>query len=61
MLYNDSLDKFRKVDLLNLKDVENEIDSMIEIIGERDVDSRTMEYVLGLMQVARALGTTKKW
>ena len=61
MLYNDSLDRFRKVDLLNLKDVENEIDSMIAIIGERDVDSKTMEYVLGLMQVARALGTTKKW
>ena len=61
MIYNDSLDKFRKVDLLNLKDVENEIDSMISIIGERDVDSKTMEYVLGLMQVARALGTTRKW
>ena len=61
MIYNDSLDKFRKVDLLNLKDVENEIDSMIEIIGDRDVDAKTMEYVLGLMQVARALGTTKKW
>ena len=61
MLYNDSLDRFRKVDLLNLKDVENEIDSMIAIIGERDVDSKTMEYVLGLMQVARALGTTRKW
>ena len=61
MIYNDSLDKFRKVDLLNLKDVENEIDSMIAIIGERDVDSKTIEYVMGLMQVARALGTTKKW
>ena len=61
MLYNDSLDRFRKVDLLNLKDVENEIDSMIAIIGERDVDSKTTEYVLGLMQVARALGTTRKW
>ena len=61
MLYNDSLDRFRKVDLLNLKDVENEIDTMIAIIGERDVDSKTMDYVLGLMQVARALGTTKKW
>ena len=61
MIYNDSLDKFRKVDLLNLKDVENEIDSMIEIIGDRDVDTKTMEYVMGLMQVARALGTTKKW
>ena len=61
MLYNDSLDRFRKLDLLNLKEVEQEIDTMISIIGERDVDSKTMDYVLGLMQVARALGTTKKW
>ena len=57
----DSLDRYRKLDLLNLKDVEQEIDTMISIIGERDVDSKTTEYVLGLMQVARALGTTKKW
>lgn len=61
MNYKDSLDKFRSVDLLNLKDVENEIDTMISIIGERDVDTKTIEYVMGLMQVARALGTKKVW
>lgn len=61
MNYNDSLDRYRKLDLLNLKEVEQEIDTMIEIIGERDVDWKTTEYVLGLMQVARALGTTRKW
>ena len=61
MNYNDSLDRYRRVDLLDLKDVEQEIDTMISIIGDRDVDSKTMEYVLGLMQVARALGTTRKW
>ena len=61
MIYNDSLDRYRKVDLLNLQDVEQEIDTMISIIGERDVDTKTIEYVMGLMQVARALGTKKVW
>ena len=61
MIYNDSLDRYRKVDLLNLADVENEIDTMISIIGERDVDDKTIQYVMGLMQVARALGTKKVW
>ena len=56
-----SLDRYRRVDLLNLQDVEQEIDTMISIIGDNDVDDKTMSYVLGLMQVARALGTTKKW
>ena len=57
----DSLDRYRKLDLLDLKEVEQEIDTMVSIIGERDVDSKTIEYVMGLMQVARALGTTKRW
>ena len=56
-----SLDRYRRVDLLNLQDVEQEIDTMISIIGDRDVDDKTLQYVMGLMQVARALGTTKKW
>ena len=56
-----SLDRYRRIDLLNLQEVEQEIETMISIIGENDVDTKTMEYVMGLMQVARALGTTKKW
>lgn len=55
------LDQFRKLDLLNLQEVEQEIDSMIAIIGDRDVDSQTIQYVMGLMQVARSLGTKKVW
>ena len=61
MQYGDSLDRYRKVDLLDLQEVEQEIDTMISIIGDRDVDSKTVDYVLGLMQVARALGTKKVW
>lgn len=61
MLYNDSLDRYRKLDLLNLQDVEQEIDTMISIIGDRDVDDKTIQYVMGLMQVARSLGTKKVW
>jgi hypothetical protein len=57
----DSLDRYRTLDLLNLKEVEQEIDLMIEIIGERDVDSKTIEYVMGLMSIARSLGTKRSW
>lgn len=55
------LDQFRKLDLLNLQEVEQEIDTMVAIIGERDVDDKTIQYVMGLMQVARSLGTKRSW
>ena len=57
----DSLDRYRRIDLLNLQDVEQEIDTMVSIIGESDVDDKTLQYVMGLMQVARSLGSTRNW
>ena len=61
MLYNDSLDRYRKVDLLNLKDVENEIEMMMSIVNPDTMSDETFEYVNNLIGIAKSLGTRKEY
>ena len=61
MLYNDSLDRYRKVDLLNLKDVENEIEMMMSIVNPDTMSDETFEYVNKLIGIAKSLGTRKEY
>jgi hypothetical protein len=58
--FGDSLDRYRKLDLLNLSEVEQEIDSLIALAGD-DPDWETIEEVSGLIKVAKALGTKRSW
>lgn len=58
--FGDSLDRFRKLDLLNLKEVEEEIDLLIKLAGD-DPDDQTIQEVSGLIKVAKALGTKRSW
>ena len=58
--FGDSLDRYRKLDLLNLAEVEQEIDSLIAFAGD-DPDWETIEQVSGLIKVAKALGTKRSW
>ena len=53
--------RFFKPNLLSLSEVETEIDTMLSIVGDSDLDTKTEQYILGLMQVARALGSTRNW
>lgn len=61
MIYNDSLDKFRKVDLLNLVEVEKEIEMMMSIVNLDTMSDETFEYVNKLIKVAKSLGTRKEY
>ena len=58
--YGDSLDRYKKLDLLNLAEVEQEIDLLIELAGD-DPDWDTIEEVSGLIKVAKALGSKRSW
>lgn len=61
MLYNDSLDRYRKLDTLNLQEVEQELDLMISLVGDREIDTKTEKYIINLIGLAKALGTRKEY
>ena len=53
--------RFRKLDILNLAEVEREIDTLIEIIGDRVPDADEIDEVTKLIRLANSLGTKRKW
>jgi hypothetical protein len=55
------MERFRKLDLLSLSEVEREVDIMIEIIGDRIPDDEEYKQVSDLMSLAKSLGTKRKW
>ena len=52
--------RFRKLDALNLQEVEHEIDILISIAGDDPTDETIKEVTL-LMGVARSLGSSRSW
>lgn len=55
------MDRFRKLDILSLSEVEREVDIMIELIGDRIPDNEEIEQVTKLIKLANSLGTKRKW
>ena len=55
------MERFRKLDLLSLSEVEREVDIMIEIIGDRIPDDEEYKQVSDLMSLAKSLGSKRKW
>jgi hypothetical protein len=55
------MENFRKLDILNLSEVEREVDIMIEIIGDRIPDDREIKQVSDLIKLAKSLGTKRTW
>lgn len=55
------MERFRKLDILSLSEVEREIDIMIEIIGDRIPDNDEIRQVSDLTKLANSLGTKRKW
>jgi hypothetical protein len=55
------MDRFKKLDLLSLSEVEREVDIMIEIIGDRVPDDDEIKQVSDLIKLANSLGTKRKW
>jgi hypothetical protein len=55
------MERFRKLDILSLSEVEREVDIMIEIIGDRVPDNDEIKQVSELIKLANSLGTKRKW
>jgi hypothetical protein len=55
------MERFRKLDLLSLSEVEREVDILIEIIGDRIPDDEEYKQVSDLMSLAKSLGSKRKW
>ena len=55
------MDRFRKLDILSLSEVEREVDIMIEIIGDRIPDDAEVKQVSDLITLAKSLGTKRTW
>ena len=53
--------RFRKLDILSLSEVEREVDTLIEIIGDRIPDDEEYKQVSDLMSLAKSLGTKRVW
>jgi len=51
---------FKKLDPLNLAEVEQEIDTLISIAGDEPSDDLIKE-VTALIKLANSLGTRRKW
>jgi hypothetical protein len=55
------MNNFRKLDILSLSEVEREVDTLIEIIGDRVPDNDEIKQVSDLISLANSLGTKRKW
>jgi len=55
------MERFRKLDLLSLSEVEREVDIMIEIIGDRIPSDEEYKQVSDLITLAKSLGTKRVW
>jgi len=53
--------RYKQINLLNVKDIEDEIDLMIRIIGDRTPSDDQYRYIGQLMQAAKALGSKREW
>ena len=54
------MNRYKVVDTLNLKEVEQEIDTLISIAGDEPT-FKTMEEVSALVRVAKSLGSVRSW
>lgn len=55
------MERFHKLDILNLMEVEREIDILIETIGDRIPDDKEVDLVTDLIKLAKSLGTKRTW
>ena len=55
------MSRFKQINLLNVKELEDEIDLMIQIIGERTPSDEQVRYIGQLMKAAKALGSKREW
>lgn len=55
------MNRYRKLNITSLTEVEREVDFLINLIGERIPTDDEMNQVSQLIGVAKSLGSTRKW
>lgn len=59
--YGDSLDRYRQLNILNLKEVEQELDTLLSTVNLDTIDDQTFDYLNSLVKLAKSLGSTREW
>ena len=57
----DSLDRYKQINFLRLDEVETEIYTQMEIIGDRMPTDDEFKYVNDLIGIAKSLGSRVNW
>jgi hypothetical protein len=55
------MERFKKLDLMSVSEVEREVDILIEIIGDRIPDDEEYKQVSDLIALAKSLGSKRTW
>lgn len=53
--------RYKQINPLNVKELEDEIDLMIRIIGDRTPSDEQVRYIGQLIKAAKALGSKREW
>lgn len=53
--------RYKQLNILNLSEVEQELDTLLEIVNLDTIDDQTFEYLTSLTKLAKALGSTRSW
>lgn len=55
------LDRFKKLNILSLQDVEQELELLFSVVDLDRIDDDTFKYLSDLTKLAKSLGSTKQW
>ncbi len=58
---NEMESRYKTLNILDLKEVESEIDTLLETINLDTIDDQTFEYLNGLVKLAKSLGSRKDY
>jgi hypothetical protein len=53
--------RYKKLNILDLREVESEIDTLLSIVNLDTIDDDTFEYLSGLVRLAKSLGSVREW
>lgn len=53
--------RYKQLNILDLREVEQEIDLLLSIVNLDTIDDQTFEYLNGLVKLAKSLGSVRSW
>ena len=53
--------RYKQLNILDLNEVEQEIDTLLEIVNLDTIDDQTFEYLNSLVKLAKSLGSRREW